>query len=242
MKKTIYELTSEKIKKEYVIVHLSDIHDRPIFNCLNEIEEVKPDYIFITGDLVDTKLKESKNGIGILKRLVKISKVYYCLGNHEYVFEDDDIKLIKNLGVNFLDDEYVRVDDFLIGGLTSYGIRNKNIKEKTRHMKGNPNVSWIDDMEKEEGYKVILSHHPEYYPKYLKNKNVDLILSGHCHGGQIRFFKWGLFAPGQGLFAKYNHGLYDNKLLVSSGMANTGKIVPRFFNPREIVIIKVKKR
>ena len=87
------------------------------------------------------------------------------------------------------------------------------------------------------GYKVLLCHHPEYYDK-LKSYPINLFLSGHCHGGQIRICNHGIFAPGQGLLPRYHHGVYDGRLVVSSGCANTASI-PRFGNEPEVVVVRV---
>jgi predicted MPP superfamily phosphohydrolase len=92
-----------------------------------------------------------------------------------------------------------------------------------------------------EKFSILLCHHPEYYPKYLKDKNIDLILSGHAHGGQIRLFGRGLFAPGQGILPKYDGGAFDNRLVVGRGLANTA-FVPRFFNRREIVCVDIETK
>ena len=64
----------------------------------------------------------------------------------------------------------------------------------------------------------------------------DLILSGHAHGGQIRLFGRGLFAPGQGIFPKYTSGIHGS-MIISRGLSNTGGMIPRLFNRREIVYI-----
>ena len=83
-----------------------------------------------------------------------------------------------------------------------------------------------------------MSHHPEYYDKYLYvyDNDIDLVLSGHCHGGQIRLFGRGLFAPDQGILPKLTKGVYK-KMIISAGLSNTAKPIPRLFNPTEIVYI-----
>ncbi len=91
------------------------------------------------------------------------------------------------------------------------------------------------------GFKILLSHHPEYWEKYIRGKNIDLTVSGHAHGGQWCFLGRGVYAPGQGLMPKYTHGIYKNAgevLAVSRGMTNTVPI-PRFGNPCEIVFINL---
>ncbi len=69
--------------------------------------------------------------------------------------------------------------------------------------------------------------------------DIQLIFSGHAHGGQWRipFTNKGVYAPGQGLFPEYCQGVYDGRLVVSAGLSNTTWI-PRFFNPREIVVVE----
>ena len=87
---------------------------------------------------------------------------------------------------------------------------------------------------------LLLCHHPEYYPEYIRDTVIELTVAGHAHGGQWNFFGRGVFAPGQGLFPKYTAGVYDGgRLIVSRGATNTVK-VPRFFNPTETVIINIK--
>ena len=87
-----------------------------------------------------------------------------------------------------------------------------------------------------------MCHKPDMYVDLLKESGVDLTLSGHTHGGQVRIGKKGMgfFVPGQGLFGRYAHGsFFDGKLIVSAGCANT-VACPRFFNPRELVMIEVR--
>ena len=92
----------------------------------------------------------------------------------------------------------------------------------------------------QDGFRILLCHHPEYWPAYIRETDIDLTLSGHAHGGQwqIPFTNQGIFAPGQHLFPKYTSGIYKNRLAVSRGMANT-VCIPRFFNPREILLLEL---
>ena len=90
----------------------------------------------------------------------------------------------------------------------------------------------------ENGAKILLCHHPEYYKTYLKDKKIDLIVAGHAHGGQWRLGRLAAFAPGQGIFPKYTKGVYDKRLVVSTGLKKSGRI-PRIFNKPEIVYINI---
>ena len=77
------------------------------------------------------------------------------------------------------------------------------------------------------------------YRRCAADREIDLTLSGHAHGGQIRLFGQGLYAPGQGVFPRLTGGFYDGgRLLVSRGMTNTVRI-PRIGNPCELVMIEI---
>ena len=106
-----------------------------------------------------------------------------------------------------------------------------------------PEIAWMDTFEQQQGYHILLSHHPEYWEPYLMNRRIDLVLSGHAHGGQIRLFGHGLYAPGQGCWPKYTHGVHTGvfgTMIISAGLSNTGGIIPRLFNPREIIYIMLE--
>ena len=104
---------------------------------------------------------------------------------------------------------------------------------------------WLDTFVKVPRYRILLSHHPEYWcleEPMLSNRDIDLVLSGHAHGGQFRLFGQGFFAPGQGWFPKYTSGIHRGKygrMIISKGMANTVRVAPRLFNPTEVVYIEV---
>ena len=108
--------------------------------------------------------------------------------------------------------------------------------------KPEPTLGWLDDFERQAGYRILLCHHPEYAPRYLKNRRIDLILSGHAHGGQWRYYsplrrEWrGLYAPGQGLLPKLTGGMHGN-LIISRGLSNNAPI-PRLNNPPELVYLR----
>lgn len=102
-----------------------------------------------------------------------------------------------------------------------------------------PEVDWLDEFENHDGYKILLDHHPDNYEPYTKKRNIDLILSGHAHGGQIRIFGKGLYGKSQGFLPKYDGGVFDQKLVISRGLSNTLPI-PRLWNPTEIVFIEIR--
>lgn len=104
---------------------------------------------------------------------------------------------------------------------------------------------WLDFFEQQDGYKILLSHHPEYWAMrapHLEKRGIDLVLSGHAHGGQICLCGRGLFAPGQGAFPKYTNGVHEGargRMIISRGMSNPQRPIPRWGNPCEILELKL---
>ena len=93
-----------------------------------------------------------------------------------------------------------------------------------------------------DGYTVLLAHRPELFETYV-DAGVDLVFSGHAHGGQFRLpFVGGLVAPNQGFFPEYDAGLFSEgstTMIVSRGVGNS--IIPiRFNNRPEIVVAELK--
>lgn len=272
MKETFYKIpTSVKL----TVALISDLHNRKGAEVLKSLEQKKPDAIAIAGDMVmglrsDLEglagvwplIEQQRNVIPFLKSCTEIAPTFSSLGNHEWFLADEDISAIVSTGVHALDNRWmeyqVNGQAILIGGLTSvfvdnyrdfrntqksrYPVPPKGVKPKIK----DPDDSWLSEFEKQEGYKILLSHHPEYWSlrkQKLCERKIDLVLSGHAHGGQIRLFGKGLYAPGQGFFPEYTKGMWMGKhgwLVVSTGLANTSSIVPRLFNPTEVVYVELK--
>ena len=117
-----------------------------------------------------------------------------------------------------------------------------------RDPSGVPCTDWLDAFEAEKGFKVLLSHHPEDWESIISRRRIDLTCSGHAHGGQIRFYnpqtrQWdGLFAPSQGAFPALTSGKIKGRrgqLIISRGLANTAWPIPRLFNPKELIYIRL---
>lgn len=212
------------IKKRFVFV--SDLHDADNDIILSTIEECKPDGILVGGDYTHNAYL-NKRGFEFLSRAANICPVYTSLGNHESITSDIQKKTLET-GCTLLDNTFVNVDGIIIGGLTSGYFYEDCL----------PRLDMLNDFCNGNGYKILLCHHPEYYEKYLKDKSIDLILSGHAHGGQWRFFGRGVYAPGQGLFPKYTSGMYDGKLIVGRGLGSKVRI-PRINNRPEVILLNL---
>ncbi|MCC8152568.1 MAG: metallophosphoesterase [Lachnospiraceae bacterium] len=232
------------------IVLAADLHNKPYEAVIAAMKDAKPDMIAVAGDLMcernhaAAEPAKQENALGFLTAAVTIAPTFYSPGNHETFTMPDgkfaDMKPIIETGAVFLDDSSVMWNGIHIGGLSSPAVHTPadgtgdNNKPKDRE----PNLLWLNEFDQLDGFKILLCHQPEYYPKYLKSTSVDMILSGHAHGGQWRFFGQGIFAPGQGWFPKLTSGIHEERLVISRGLANTARI-PRICNETELVIIDV---
>lgn len=272
MRETFYRIPANV---QITIALISDLHNREGTETLRSLQQQKPDIITIAGDMVmglrsdledlsedGLLLDKQKNVIPFLKSCVEIAPTFISFGNHEWFLSDEDIFILSSTGAQVLDNRWmdysVRGQKICVGGLTSVFIDNYRVfrrgkstrypvpPEKEKPKIKNSDSRWISEFEAQDGYKILLSHHPEYWsirkPKLCERK-IDLVLSGHAHGGQIRLFGKGLYAPGQGFFPKYTKGMWMGKngwLVVSAGLANTSSIVPRLFNPTEVVYVELR--
>lgn len=218
-----YNFYSNKIKGgKYTFAVLADMHNQAIEGIEEKLEGV--DAIFIPGDLVFNGEEQCDVVLDILPRLVKIAPVYYSLGNHECKCSEDYYDKVRACGVSVLNGTiitHVR-EDIILGGILR--AEDKMYQQTVRLLNEGKEFS------------ILLCHCPEIHDK-ISDQNIDLILSGHTHGGQIRFFGRGLYAPGQGFFPKYSTGLYDGKLLVSPGLSNPFSYIPRINNPYKLFLV-----
>ncbi len=229
-----YDITAG-INAPLVFAFLSDLHECDTEPLMKLIDRFLPDAVLVGGDYVNNS-REYEKGIAFLTGCAKKYKTFCSLGNHE-LKEDGDIRsLTRQTGAVLLDNEYTEFEGVLIGGLSSGfgGDRQSNIKKTPA-----PDVSFLKSFSDKKGYKILLSHHPEYYPGYIKQTDIQLTLSGHAHGGQWRFFGRGVFSPGQGLFPKYTSGMYDGRLIVSRGLGDSHSMI-RINNPYEFIVIRIK--
>ena len=217
------------------LVFVSDLHDFSSWMVFDFIFDIGADAVLVPGDFIhSSSIYES--GIEFLNMVSDFAPTFCTLGNHETRFNGDIKALVKEAGAILLDNESYMFNGINIGGLTS-GYKFGQVQKRLGKTPA-PDLEWLEKYSREDGYKILLSHHPEYYEKYIKDLPIDLILSGHAHGGQIRLFGRGIIAPGQGFFPKYTSGMYDDRLIVSRGIGNKF-IVPRINNKREIIVISI---
>ncbi len=216
--------------RELTLALVTDLHNGPWEDVENELR--RSDAILLVGDLVNRHRKGYELSRRFLEEAPKLAPVFYSIGNHERKFRDMDVfwPLIHGSDAVLLDNRYVSFHGFWLGGLSS------------RVPRGDVDAGVVERMAREKGFHLLMCHHPEYYPRYVKGHGIELTVSGHAHGGQVCICGRGLYAPGQGLFPKLTSGFYDQgHLLVSRGMTNSSW-APRLWDPLELILLTLVPR
>ena len=247
-----YEIVSDRIPQGFDgfrIAQISDLHNAE-FGERNEkliqlLSQTDPDIIVITGDLIDSRHTDIEIALDFARQAVKLAPVYYVSGNHEArVREYEDLKMsLVEAGVIVLEDQKVQITREG-KSISILGIDDPSFQED--YLFGDCESvarQAIENLQKEaDGYTILLSHRPELFDLYVETE-MDLVFSGHAHGGQFRLpFVGGLVAPNQGFFPKYDAGLFSEgstNMIVSRGVGNS--IIPiRFNNRPEIVMLTLR--
>ena len=247
-----YTISSSKLPQSfdgYRIAHVSDLHNAEMGKdnekLLTILRDADPDMIAITGDLIDSRSTNVEIALNFIREAVKIAPCYYVTGNHEArVNEYVELKSgMEAAGVIVLED--ARTEISLDGDtITLIGVNDPSYQ--TDYLFGDSETvmnTKLEELHTENGeFTVLLSHRPERFDTYADH-GLDLVLSGHAHGGQFRLpFIGGLVAPNQGLFPEYDAGIYkeDNtNMLVSRGVGNS--ILPfRINNRPEVILIELQ--
>lgn len=249
MKITRYNLQAPALPRSLRIALVADLHAHASDAAVQAVQSLAPDLICLAGDMTEaldgTMDAKNEHGFAALRAFAAIAPTFYAPGNHEigggrahmrkYPRQSgitaQNRARIEESGVHFLDNTFTEWQGIAIGGLGS-GVLNPD---------HTPDLAALQSFYARQGYKILLCHHPEYYTKYLREQKVNLVLAGHAHGGQWRLLGKSIYAPDQGLFPGYAHGLHDGKLIVTSGAANTARPIPRLGNPREVVCIDINQ-
>lgn len=225
------------------IVHFSDLHfgrtidEKGLKNIVKKINNLKPQIIVFTGDLIDKDVvltKEKKESIiKILQNLNSEIDSYAVLGNHDYEKEDSK-EILINSNFNILEDNYQLIYYKSTTPILLVGLKS-SIKE-------HPNFdNAIKDLtiESSELYKIVLAHEPDQLNN-LKDYSIDLMLAGHSHNGQVRLpFVGAIIKPiGAKIYYDEFYQIDETKLYISSGIG-TSEINFRFFNKPSINLYRL---
>lgn len=250
LKVTRREVPLSGITQDVRLVLLSDLHETQFgeenSKLLELVRQQVPDLILLAGDVTsrDSSDEEIEQTCQLMSKLVEIAPVYHSLGNHEtgYLSQNGDqlLERFAATGAILLEDQYVDLHigetAFRLGGMSELAYRDGS-NQFWPGVEEFLTVFCDTDLP-----TVLLSHRPEAF--CFKNAcsewSVDLILSGHTHGGLVRLpFIGGVIAPIQGWSPKVDYGeytFYNSKMIVTSGLAGYHSL-PRVFNKPEVCLI-----
>lgn len=236
MKTTEYNVKIPGLNERLRFAVIADLHGHATPELTELALGAMPDAVLMPGDIFDTR-GDTTGTLAAIKALAANVPVFCSLGNHDKHMSNETRNELLEAGAVLLDNDAAAFRGITIGGLTSgFFTEHRTDLEKTPP----PDLDWLARFAAMPSPRLLLCHHPEYYPDYIRGTDIELTVSGHAHGGQWSIFGRGVFAPGQGLFPKYTAGVYDGgRLVVSRGVTNTVRI-PRFFNPTEIVVINAE--
>ncbi|PAD34606.1 phosphoesterase [Terribacillus saccharophilus] len=235
---------------DYKIVQLSDLHSKTFGNRQNvlveKVSNTNPDLIVFTGDLVDSKNYNEDTSLNLIRELIHIAPIYFVTGNHEWWSGKFDIleKELNDIGVKVLRNTNDVIskghEKIQIIGIDDPAYVNDSYTERSITEGAIENS--VEGME-DDYFKILLSHRPEFLSIYSKY-GIDVVFSGHAHGGQVRIpFVGGLVAPNQGFLPKYTAGKYDldnTSMFVNRGLGNS-TIPLRIFNRPEIIVLTLSR-
>ena len=237
-----YTVVSPKLTAEVRLAVVTDFHSSDnADDVVAMVASCAPDAVLLVGDMFDDDIanRPTERTLSLMRQLSAQYPCYYVSGNHEaWTGEMDALyQQTEEAGVTVL-----RMSS---GVLTVRGQRIALCGVPDPYemvLSGAPDTEEqlrqaLEDVDSAD-FTVLLAHRPELLAKYAQFP-LDLVVSGHAHGGQVRIGSQGIYSPGQGLFPKLTSGFYfDDKLFISRGMTNSA-CAPRLWCPCELVMVQL---
>ena len=214
----------------------------------------QPDLIIMAGDMLDEQMAHCDDLLALVEQLALVCPVYYGLGNHERDYVESYPQLLDQLtqaGAVVLEESYVDTviggREIRIGGMYAYGFFSQD-PDKLAQMSASQQKTYgfLQEFQATDACKVLICHRPD---SFIFNNagtlwDVDLVISGHVHGGQVVVpFLGGLWAPDQGWWPDYVQGLHrcgQVWVAITTGLGSQTESLPRFNNPPEILIMDIR--
>ena len=251
---THFTVRSSKISEPFRIVLVSDLHEHQ-FGRDNEklavkIREQSPDLIIIDGDMINGDSENADTAVELVRALKETAPVYYSFGNHEYSYmeagHEDLTEELEAAGAVVLNYQSIDIDvkgnPVRLGGLYEYGFETGMQSEEENERA----IPYLEEYADTDRYLIMCAHRPEsFYPWDMADQwGIDLVLSGHLHGGQVIIpGVGGLYNSLDGFFPKFDYGQYklgDSDMVITRGLGSNPKMLPRFNNPPEIAVVEVE--
>ena len=251
---THFTVRSSKISEPFRIVLVSDLHEhqfgRDNEKLAEKIREQSPDLIVIDGDMINGDSENADTAVELVRALKEAAPVYYSFGNHEYSYmeagHEDLTEELEAAGAVVLNYQSIDIDvkgnPVRLGGLYEYGFETGMQSEEENELA----IPYLEEYADTDRYLIMCAHRPEsFYPWDMADQwGIDLVLSGHLHGGQVIIpGVGGLYNSLDGFFPKFDYGQYklgDSDMVITRGLGSNPKMLPRFNNPPEIAVVEVR--
>ncbi len=256
VKTTSYDVSMDGLSVPSRVVVVADLHGKEYGlenkQLIKKVRVQQPDAIILLGDLFPSAPNEEDLTyvLPLTEKLQDIAQVYFAMGNHEREYTKqyggEWIESVKNSGAIVLDEEWADVNingnTIRMGGTMGHGYY---FGRSVAAYEASPEYQVLSALEKSPYPAILLAHMPETVCLSFGKEvwHIDLVLSGHTHGGVIRIpGKGGLYAPMEGWWPKYDYGemmLNDQmRIIITSGLSGHDN-VPRIFNLPEICVVNL---
>ncbi len=161
---TDYRFLGEGERLRLAVV--ADFHNGDVDSVMEGLREIAPDVILLPGDVVHSR-HETERGLALLRAAARLAPAFMSPGNHEARCGKDFSATLAATGARVLDNGFVTHRGLVIGGLSSgfYGKKQGRLKRTP-----DPDTEWLADFESTPGTKLLLCHHPEYYPAFWRKE------------------------------------------------------------------------
>ena len=252
-----YQVKNSKLPEEFnglKIAHISDVHSK-IFGkdnsgVIDRVIKENPDVVIMSGDIIDKREEDIEKFISMYKKIYERYPTYYSIGNHErklgWKKYKKYLKMLQMCGVHVIingSEKLIKNDKHIIINALKFR-ENMQPKVLTKE-KEEEFISYMKNKLKNldtKDFNILIAHDPENFKMY-KQLGVDLVFSGHVHGGLIRFGKICLLSPRRTFFPKYSYGknTEENTTIITSAGMGKATLPIRLFNRPEIVIVTLYK-
>ena len=252
-----YEVKNSKLPEEFdglKIAHISDVHSK-IFGkdnsgVIDRVIKENPDVVIMSGDIIDKREEDIEKFVSMYKKIYEKYPTYYSIGNHErklgWKKYKKYLKMLQMCGVHVIingSEKLIKNDKHIIINALKFR-ENMQPKVLTKE-KEEEFISYMRNKLKNldiNEFNILIAHDPENFKMY-KQLGVDLVFSGHVHGGLIRFGKICLLSPRRTFFPKYSYGknTEENTTIITSAGMGKATLPIRLFNRPEIVVVTLNK-
>lgn len=260
LKTTEYIVRSDKITESVSICLLADLHDHRFGeenkDLVSRVRECQPDLILLAGDFINKESAGTSVPAELIPQLTEIAPVYYSLGNQEKDYmaagTSDLIDELTEAGASVLEEEYINLtvkgNKICLAGMYEYAFAQDGRGHMNKDSMDPDRRQFLETFQKQEGFKIMMAHRPDsfIFAEAADIWEIDLVLSGHLHGGQVVLpFLGGLYAGDQGFFPEYDYGVFHfeavKAMIISSGLGSDREKLPRFNNRPEVALITLER-